>query len=523
MSNALLGSKIVVEEEQPKIRAIPTLATAVAGVLGVTEKGPVGVATLCQSFNDYVNVFGGHIAVSNMCEAVEGFFLNGGTDLWVVRTVHYTTISTPSTKTSAAATLNLQNATPADTLRIDGKYDGIYANSLKVKVSAATSGAASEFNLEVLDSAGVTLELYPNVTMDDTLSNYVETVVNAASTRITVTDLDVVTTALLQRPVNATSALLTGGSDGLGSIADVDYTGDSAGGTGLYAFDLVDDLTLLFVPGVATSAVHNAMITYCEQTRNRQVFPILDPPANTTASGMVTYVSTTASILNLSEFGAIYWPRIKVMNPSQTVFGSASQITIPPSGHVCGVYARNDNARVGGIYDPPAGIENGKLLGVVGLETNEVTKESVRDLIFPKRINPITTGRGLPKFIDGARTLKGNGTFPTVAQRRGVSFIERSVQDGLQFARHKNNDAALRATLYATVYAFLKAQMEVDAFSSKNPDTAYFVDFGDALNPPSQPNVVTGRIGLATKQPAEFIVLRFSQDTRAIDAELANT
>ena len=30
-----------------------------------------------------------------------------------------------------------------------------------------------------------------------------------------------------------------------------------------------------------------------------------------------------------------------------------------------------------------------------------------------------------------------------------------------------------------------------------------------------------GRIGLATAKPAEFIVLRFSQDTRALEEELA--
>ena len=48
-------------------------------------------------------------------------------------------------------------------------------------------------------------------------------------------------------------------------------------------------------------------------------------------------------------------------------------------------------------------------------------------------------------------------------------------------------------------------------------------DFGEALNPPSVifAGQVVGRIGLATAKPAEFIVLRFSQDTRALEAELA--
>jgi starch synthase len=36
--------------------------------------------------------------------------------------------------------------------------------------------------------------------------------------------------------------------------------------------------------------------------------------------------------------------------------------------------------------------------------------------------------------VDGSRTLKGDGNFPYVAERRGVNFIERSLKAGLQFA-----------------------------------------------------------------------------------------
>jgi hypothetical protein len=35
-----------------------------------------------------------------------------------------------------------------------------------------------------------------------------------------------------------------------------------------------------------------------------------------------------------------------------------------------------------------------------------VLEERKRDLVYPKRINPLTTGPGLPRYIDGSRTLK---------------------------------------------------------------------------------------------------------------------
>ena len=58
------------------------------------------------------------------------------------------------------------------------------------------------------------------------------------------------------------------------------------------------------------------------------------------------------------------------------------------------------------------------MFGVLGFETSEVLEETKRDLVYPHRINPLTTGPGLPRFIDGSRTLKGSGAFPYVGERR---------------------------------------------------------------------------------------------------------
>ncbi len=63
--------------------------------------------------------------------------------------------------------------------------------------------------------------------------------------------------------------------------------------------------------------------------------------------------------------------------------------------------------------------------------------------------------------------------------------------------------------------AFLMDQLRNGAFRSTDPKKAFFVDFGDALNPTSVifSGQVVGRIGLATNKPAEFVILRFSQLT----------
>jgi phage tail sheath protein FI len=345
------------------------------------------------------------------------------------------------------------------------------------------------------------------------------------SSLIAVTDLDSATPAPDNLPALGTFGPLAGGDDGLVGITDIDFIGNAASQTGLRALDTVQNLTLLLVPGRATAAVHGAMITYCEEARAKSCFAVLDPPAGTDAVGIVAYVESTAALLGLSEFAAIYWPRVRVLNPSASVFGSARQIVVPPAGHIAGVYARTDGSAPGGVYKPPAGVESGVLRGVLGFETDEVLDETKRDLIFPKRINPLTVFPGAPRHIDGARTLKGDGNFPTVAERRGVIFIEQSLKLALLFAKHQNNTEALRSAVRRTITAFLLTQMRNGAFRSQDPSQAFFVDVSDALNPPSVifAGQLIARIGLATNKPAEFIILRVSADTRALEESLAQS
>lgn len=738
----LLASKIVVVEEPPRIRSIAALPTAVLSAIGITERGPVGTSTQVTSFEEFVSIFGSFTANADLTLAMQGFFQNGGTNAWIVRTVHYTDITSAATKTSAAATLNLltaagapssgvssgTNAAPfvlatgdtldvnvdaggvltatftgtagtrtatgtetfalvdgqtltvqidgggvqtitfntaefvaigaatalevaavinseivgasadvsgtspritsdslgtgsgvnvtggsanavlsfttglvsgtgnvvtlaavtaaevktiveaavagctvsdaaglisitsdttgptssvqvasssvnadtlmgfdnathsgdsgvaGNTLQVDGKTDGTYADNISIEVEAATSGAAAEFNLLVQDD-GLIIETFVNLSMVDANDNFVETIINDADTGselIAVTDLD--STAADPRPVNGVFGPLTGGDDGLTALDDNDFIGSDAGETGLRAFDQTQGLTLLIVPGRATAAVHNAMITYCDTTRDKEIFPILDPPASTTAAGMVTYVEVTAAILNLSEFGSIYWPQIKILNPNKTVFGSATEIVVPPSGHIAGVYSKLDASRPGGIYVAPANIENGVIRGVIGFETDEVLDERKRDLIYPKRINPITAFSGSPRHIDGSRTLKGNGNWPSIPERRGVIFIETSLKIGLLFLKHLPNTEETRNVANRTVTAFLLAQMRNGAFASADPSKAFFVDTSEALNKPSV--IAAGqmiiRIGLAMAKPAEFIILKVTQDTSALEEELAS-
>lgn len=387
MSSELLSSKVVVVEEAPSVRGLPSLPTSVAGAIGLTERGPVGVPVLCTTFAEFQATFGGFVSDAMLPFAVLGFFENGGRFLHVVKTVH-------------------------------------------------------------------------NENLDEAQS-------------------------------------------------------------GLHSFDTVQDMSLLFAPDSATPDAQEAIVRYCEIDRQGTVFAILDPPANHSAMQMVAYVQDDAKLLGSSEYAAIFWPRVQIRNPA--AWNDGELLVVPPSGAIAGVFARCDAARPGGVYDPPAGIARGRLFGIASFETNEVLNEAKRDIIYPKRINPLTTGPGLPRFIDGSRTLKGDGNFAFISERRGVMFIEQTLRQGLQFARHQNNTEELRAQVRRTVKAFLLQQMQQGAFQSRDPDKAFFVDVSDDLNTASM--VAAGkllvRVGLATNKPAEFIVLSISADTRSLQSELA--
>lgn len=417
----------------------------------------------------------------------------------------------------------------SDTLTVTARDPGQFIEDYEIVIDPPTSGDADAFNL-LVTKAGVVVrnESYPNLSMDPTHDRYAVDYVNVRSKLIVLSDENSAATSPNDLPAEGTYDGWANADNGLTSLADTDFIGSDAGDTGIYALDVVDDLNLLMVPGRATVAVHNAMVAYCLTHRVGLCFTVLDPPSGLDEQQIKTYVDTTAGLFQLANVGAIYWPRVKVLNPDKTVFGTEEYMNVPPSGHVSGRYVGTDQTGPGGVYQNPAGTEFGLLLGVVGFETDDTLDERKRDVVYPININPITRqGSGQasgPRFIDGSRTLKNDGNFNSVAEQRGTMFIKASLKRGLAFAKHRNNDRRLRAEVSNTVEAFLLRQYNNGAFRGNTPGESFTVDVSDAINPPEV--VLAGelrvRIGLATQRPAEFIVVTLTQDTRALEERLAN-
>lgn len=518
MSQLSPGTTII---RGPKpIASVSTTETARTAIVGTTTRGPLTARTV-TSFDEFLTVFGGpSTAISEVYLQARLFFGAGGRELVVKRVVHYTDIDDGTTYAAVAAEVEIDNVTPVATLLVAAKWVGEYGNDLTVRISDATNGEANEFNLQVLEN-GVVVESFANLKIGTALAldpRYVETIINGvegatagASNLITVTDLG----ATPARPVNDDYDL-AGGDDGLTSIGDTDFVGSSAGGTGLYGLDDIQGIRFLTCPEGNNAVVHAAMCDYAT-ARPFEMIAILDPPADMTPAEIVTYVKTTAGLVGLTEYAAIYWPQIKVANPNKTVFGVDAVIVTAPSGTICGITAANDVATLGGQYTPAAGVERGILRGVLGFASDEAGKQSVRDLLYPLRINPLNTEPGQPRYVNGVLGLDAAGDFPTVSERRTANLIADLLKRGTMFAVHANNDVALRERFTRQIEAILTAEMNRGAFASRVPAEAFIVDTGPGVNTPETiaAGQLIAKVGIATSRPAQFIIISIAQATAA--------
>jgi len=431
-------------------------------------------------------------------------------------TVQVDSTSTADDEIGFDNSIHSGTAAGANVLTLTATSVGTWGNAVKIFIKNATSGIASEFNLDV-EVDGFIVERFANLNVfDSTSPRYASTVINDSK----VGSLNVTASVLgTARPANnSNGAFLAGGTEP--TISDVELIGDTVPSpTGIRALDEIEDVTLLVIPDGSTIATQNAMTTYAEITTNRRIMAILDPPAGLTAQDIAAH----AESLTASEQWALYWPRVKIPNPSPRIFGTDIDTIVGPiSGHITGVISRNDANLQVGPFANPANTEDGRLFGVVDLETTEVQREEKRDLIFPKRVNPVVFMRGQGFFADGARTGLGTSNFPSIGERRGVSAVEQTAKRALQFAKNKINTPELRDRVERVLISVIMPFVKAGALASKDPSKAFFVDVSDQLNTPS---VITAgkllaRIGLATAKPAEFIILLVTQDTRALQEEL---
>ncbi len=458
-----LAPGVYVEEVPSAIKPIAGVGTSTAGFIGVVQDevdmperpgaapdddnasyqlAKAGVPQLVTSWDGFKAAFG-NIQVGNLAlaHAVYGFFNNGGTRCWVIRLVG-----------AGAPAGNPPETAPAG--------------------DQATAPAGDQ-----------PAESQPK----------------ASRTKTTSTKTQTQAATILSATAPAETALVPTTDQATKAVAAIDAIAASDLKNALEAFEAIDEIALVAVPGATSDAARKTITDHCQKPGVQDRFAILDAPLKPQSVTSDAIKGETGT----SDYGALYYPWIMVADPV-----SRSALAVPPSGHIAGMYARVDATR--GVYKAPA---NEVLLGA--LATERPVSRAEQAGLNPDGVNVLRVFNG-SVTVWGARTLasgSANSEFQYINVRRLFLFMRESIEQGTQWVVFEPNAAPLWAKIRRNVTAFLTTLWNEGALFGATPAEAFYVRCDETTNPPEVRELgqVVTEIGVAVVRPAEFVVFRVSQ------------
>jgi phage tail sheath protein FI len=209
-------------------------------------------------------------------------------------------------------------------------------------------------------------------------------------------------------------------------------------------------------------------------------------------------------------FGAFYFPNIIVRDPL-----SNNLVEAPVSGHIAGIWARNDATR--GVHKAPA---NEPVRGALNL-TYRLTSEEQGEL-NQNGVNCLRLFAREGIRVWGARTLAaGASEWRYLNVRRLFNMIEESIAVSTRWIVFEPNDRTLWKSIRRDVSAFLTRIWRDGGLMGATPEEAFFVLCDEETNPPEviDAGQVVTLIGIAPVKPAEFIIFRITQTSSGAEIE----
>jgi phage tail sheath protein FI len=495
-----LSPGVYMEEVSSGSKPIEAVGTAVAAFVGFAERGPVNDPVLVTNWTQFTQTFGDFVEDSFLAHSVYAYFLNGGGAAYVVRVgANGHGAGTPTARAELPA------AGEGRPLAVRSLLPGAEGDAVTVEVHDASEPNDDNFKLVVRKNGpGGSEEVYDNVTMKRGPSNVVTAL--RQSKLVTLED----TKGMLAMPQKGAQVVLSGGNvPATRRVSADDYVGSAADRTGFAGLEAIDEITMLCVPDLMAAyqagmidddglkGVQLAMIAHCELMSDRVA--ILDTPPDLKPQKLKEWRQDIAGYD--SKYASLYWPWVKIINPRD-----GKPMFMPPSGHVAGVWARNDDTR--GVHKAPA---NEVLRGVLELQCGLTRGE--HDQLNPIGVNCIRSFRGQGIRIWGARTLSSDPEWRYLNVRRLFNFVEKSILNGTNWVVFEPNDEFLWMAVERTISQFLRQVWRSGALFGSSPEQAFFVKCDAENNPPENRDVgiLTVDIGIAPVKPAEFVVFRLSQ------------
>ncbi|MEH2028392.1 MAG: phage tail sheath subtilisin-like domain-containing protein [Nostoc sp.] len=525
---------IYIQELPSSTHTITAAPTSIAVFVGYTHPfltlNP-GKAVEIFSFTDYEREFGGFFTsnafdsgtskanFASVANAVNQFFLNGGSDAYVIglpATYYDLTTSPPtphgkvSAVTATIGSIVFTALQPTDTVDLT-----------VIVVPNASNSAIADITIIY----GSQIETYRGVTVTFNQAdnrNFIENRINGTATNrisslVKVTPLAPPTqgqppnygTAFTATPAAGQKLVYQTIPDPSWSVFNpADFTLGTP--TAPAIFDQDSDLdklpifNLLVLPGIVDSGIISEALAFCER---KQAFLILDPPITSQpADGSITnYLSRVSPSTN----GALYFPYINSTDPI-----TGQPITLPPSGSVAGIYARTDLNR--GVWKAPAGLETtiNNTTGVVDSGRMNDPRQGVLNLAG---VDCLRTFPGIGTVVYGARTLvSANPAYQQwkyVPVRRMALFIEQTLLRNLGWVVFEPNDEPLWAAIRLSIGNFMLSLFKQGALQGSTPSQAFQVKCDSSTTTSDDQNngIVNIIVAFAPLKPAEFVIVKIAQ------------
>ena len=245
------------------------------------------------------------------------------------------------------------------------------------------------------------------------------------------------------------SDTLSGGTDDNPTIGELDLAYDLFGDV-----DTVDiNLVMAGTCPAGTDGVTHAtnMIDLCELRKDCVAFI---SPRRADVVGVTTSAAQTTNVTGFFD---------NLASSSYAVFDSGYKYMydkyndvyryVPLNGDIAGLAANTDN-----VADPwfsPAGYNRGQIRGAVKLAYNPTKAQ--RDIIYPKRVNPVCTFPGQGTVLFGDKTaLSRPSAFDRINVRRLFIVLEKAISTAAKYQLFEFNDEFTRAQFRNLVEPFLR-------------------------------------------------------------------
>jgi len=281
------------------------------------------------------------------------------------------------------------------------------------------------------------------------------------------------------------------------------------------ALDKIPVFNLLLTPGIWDPPVVSEALAMAERKR---AFVVVDPPADAVADqngaplpmiGDIMADAASPRSIPKSQNGALYFPHLRSVNPA-----TGDPMTVPPSGFVAGVIAREDTNR--GVWKAPAGYE-ALVSNTTGVVASGRMTDDRQGTLNPLGVNCLRSLPGIGTVVFGARTLvAANLAFQQyryVPVRRMALFIEQSLSASLPWVIFEPNDTPLWVSIKTAVDNFMLGLFNQGALQGTTPSQAFLVSCdATTTTPDDQANgIVNIVVAFAPLKPAEFVIIKIAQ------------